>query len=216
MTVSQHYLLALAQARAHHLTSKTYSGKFLRPHAVPIKALIDKHNIDRVLDYGCGKGEQYRWRSHDDETGVPKGQGLEQFWGVPVVKFDPAYPPLAQPEPETIGDGKYGMTLVTHVLGSIPTNDLLGWVFPRLALLTTKVIYIAEKIGPVGKRVFSGAESMPRWDAFSWRHHVKYQSMIHRELEWVLATRESGTAGVVTRRMRFMAGEELWEEREAA
>lgn len=146
------YHEAVKQAAAHHAQSKTYSGMFLRPHAAQIKALIDRLQVKSILDYGCGKGKQYEWVSHDDATGTPKGQTLEQFWGMSVTRFDPCWPPYAA-RPA----GRFDLVLCTHVLGSIPIGDLniAKWDIYRFA---EKAVYIAEKIGPIGKRVFEGAQ----------------------------------------------------------
>lgn len=188
MTPSAAYIRALEEARTHHLDSKTYSGRFLRPHAQAVKGLIERHGATSILDYGCGKGDQYQWVGEGKVGGVPAGMTLEQFWGVPVHKYDPAWPPLAKPEPEEIvaKHGRFGVTLVTHVLGSIPIFDLTRWVFPRLAELTSGAIYIAEKVGPVRKQVITQTEILPRWPAPYWSGMVQAASTLHPEQVWCL------------------------------
>lgn len=179
---SAEYARCLAEATHHHASSKTYSGKFLRPHAPFIKALIEKHGCRQALDYGCGKGVQYRWVSHGDDASIPAGMTIEQYWGIPVLKYDPAYPPYAK-EPT----GPFDLVICTHVLGSIPIADL-AWVIQRLTTLGTKAIYIAEKIGPVRKSVFTTPDRMPRWTATEWEAFIGAQP--HNGCEITLATRE--------------------------
>lgn len=158
------YLHCLAEARQHHAQSKTYSGKFLRPHAPLIKQLIDElGGATSILDYGCGKGAQYEWVSHGGDASIPQGMTIEQYWGVPVTKFDPAYPPF---EVEPL-DQQFDIVICTHSLGSIPVGDL-PWVLMKLFHYARKAVYIAEKIGPVRKQVFSRPEEMPRWNADQW------------------------------------------------
>lgn len=140
------YLKALADCKRHHEISKTYSGKLLRPHAPYIKEIVDRLGCKTALDYGCGKGLQYEW--------VNEGQTLEQYWGLAVTKYDPAYPPFAA-EPT----GKYDLVICTHVLGAIPKSDR-GWVLDRIYGFADKAVFIAEKIGPIGKRSVSGSESL--------------------------------------------------------
>lgn len=163
---SRLYDTALEEARAHHASSKTYSGKFLRPHAPFIRTLIEKFGARTLLDYGCGKGAQYSWVSDGDEASIPGGQTIEQYWGLEATKYDPAYPPFAA-EPV----GLFDVVVCTHVLGSIPTRDLAD-VLERLFGLAKHCVYIAEKIGPVGKQVFSAPEHFPRWSSETWRAFI--------------------------------------------
>jgi SAM-dependent methyltransferase len=136
------YKRALQQATAHHARSKTYSGKLMRPLSGVLTDLIERHGVTSILDYGCGKGEQYDWV--DPET----GQTLEQRWGIDVFKFDPAYPPFAA-KPE----GQFDLVICTNTLGSIPESDLRSWVIPRLYGHAGKVLFIAERIGQIKKTV---------------------------------------------------------------
>lgn len=163
--LSPAYHQAVAEASDHHASSKTYSGLFLRPHAAAVKELINRLGVTSILDYGCGKGRQYEWVSHDSETGVPVGQTLEEFFGIRVAKFDPCWGPFARP-PDP--GSRFDLVLCTHVLGSVPLADLqiVKWMVYRYA---HKAVYIAEKLGPVGKAVFSAAAAMPRgWDHEQW------------------------------------------------
>lgn len=163
--LSDHYHRAVAEASRHHQRSKTYSGMFLRPHAPFIGELIRRLGVASILDYGCGKGLQYQWVSHGADTGIPAGQTLEEFWGVKVHKYDPCYEPFATPP---AADQRFDLVLCTHVMGSVPIADLkvFRWSVYRWA---TKAVYIAEKLGPVGKQVFSDPERFPRdWTREEW------------------------------------------------
>lgn len=205
---SEQYWKALDEATAHHATSKTYSGKFLRPHAPAIKALVDEFKVRSVLDYGCGKGEQYRWVSHGEGASIPEGQTLQGFWGVPMVHlYDPAWPPYSN-TPEH--DGPFDLIIATHVLGSIPVPDLTSWVMPRIADWTRPdgVVYIAEKLGEVRKDVFSDPTGMPRWSAGEWRGFMLGQSMRWKHLTWVLSLRVREDDSTLVERFRYKAGEE--------
>lgn len=158
------YFHALSESQAHHLSNKTYSGSFLRPHKPFIKEIIDRLGIRSILDYGCGKGRQYEWIDPAD------GLTLEQFWGVEVARYDPAYPPYAA-EPV----GTFDLVLCTHTLGSIPTQDL-PWAIRRLYRLANKAIYVSEKIGPAKKQVFAKTDVMPHgWTEKQWRDVIAAQ-----------------------------------------
>ena len=187
---SPEYGRCLAEAMMHHASSKTYSGKFLRPHAPAIKDIMDRLDCKSVLDYGCGKGVQYQWVSHGtDDASIPGGMTIEQYWGRTVTKYDPGWPPFAK-EPA----GPFDLVICTHVLGSIPIQDL-DWVFGRLVTLGTKAVYIAEKIGPVGKKVFTDTTNLPRWTRKQWEAFVRHR--VHNGCEVTLCTREKRDDGQV-------------------
>ncbi len=185
MRPSREYWTALEEARAHHASSKTYSGKFLRPHAPLIKLLIDRLGCRTVLDYGCGKGDQYRWVSHGEHASIPKGMTIERYWGMSeIYLYDPAVPKFAI---APAFNDRFDLVICTHTLGSIPESDLQGWVIPTLYRYATKAVYIAEKLGPVRKQVFANPESMPRdWTRESWRSLLA--GIDHAGLEVILAT----------------------------
>ena len=134
MKPSRLYELGVEEARAHHLTSKTYSGKLVRPHVKFIKKLIDEYDCKTMLDYGAGKGKQYEWLV-DGKT------PMEEYLGVNVTKYDPAWPPYEK-DPE----GKFDITICTNTLGRIPFVDM-DWVVDRIYALTNKVLYVAVGYG---------------------------------------------------------------------
>lgn len=178
---SKSYKEALADCTKHHATSATFSGKFIRPHAPFIKEIVDRLGCRSILDYGCGKGEQYRWRNADATGSIPVGMTLEEYWGVPVTKYDPAWPPYAT-EPA----GTFDMVICSSVLRWIPGPDIPA-VVDRLYSLAGKAIYVAEKLGPVKK---SGKVrfQMVDYDAEGWARVLRRDS----DIEVTLATRYRG------------------------
>lgn len=154
---SKLYSRALEEAKAHHLKSKTYSGKFLRPHKPFLTRLIWDNGITSALDYGCGKGDQYRWIDPTDM------KTLESVWGFEVTKYDPAYEPYSA-EPE----GCFNLVICTHTLGSIPLVDQRA-IMHRLFDHATCFVYIAEKIGSVRKGVHGAREGFANnWMRRDW------------------------------------------------
>jgi hypothetical protein len=153
---SKAYNAALEDSKRIHAAGKSFTGKFLRPHAIFIKEIIDRLGVKTVLDYGCGRGEQY-------EYVIPAtGQTIEQFWGVTVTKYDPAYPPFAK-EPE----GRFDLVLCTQVLGVIPISDHF-WVIDRLYALATKAIYVSERLGEARKEVGDASRRAFDFEADDW------------------------------------------------
>lgn len=182
------YDAALKEAAEHHRSSKTYSGKLLRPHVPFIKEYINAYNIRSIIDYGCGKGSQYSWVI--PETG---GQTVEDYWGIPVFKYDPAYAPYAtKPRP---GE-RFDLVICTHTLGAIPTFDRRA-VVEDLFGLANKLIYVAEKIGPIKKNVFSNKEWFESWNREQWRKALLNHGSAIRV---ILSTREVIDGRIITTR----------------
>lgn len=168
--LSDGYFEALNDAKEYHATTDKFSGKFLRPHARHIKAIIDKYAIASITDYGCGKGLQYTWvvpnakieQWGDDADGPPHGKTLEEYWGINVFKFDPAVPRFAA-EPTESSD----LVIVSHVLGAIPEVDLKT-IIRRIFDLADKYVYIVEAIG-IPKKQWLKDESLTRiYDTMDW------------------------------------------------
>lgn len=179
---SERYEKALAEARDHHLESKTYSGKLMRPHVPFIKRIIDGLKCESILDYGCGKGSQYDWI-------MPEGTTVEQYFGCGVTKYDPAVSKFSSdPEPAV-----FDLVICTHTLGSIPIEDRPG-VVDRIASLATKAVYIAEKIGPVGKDIYTDKHQFEYWSRDDWEKLLKPLL----PLEVTLSTRHATSRGIQT------------------
>jgi hypothetical protein len=151
------YHTALRDSKRIH-EGKAFTGKFLRPHAVFIKEIIDRLGVETVLDYGCGKGQQYEWI-------IPStGQTIEQLWGVEVVKYDPAYPPFAKKPPR---DVRFDLVICTQVLGAIPVSDL-SWVIDELFDYSMKAIYVSERLGSARKKIGHDTLRPTDWTIEQW------------------------------------------------
>lgn len=195
MKGSEDYQRALRESTEHHASNKTFSGKFLRPHGPFIKELIQKHDIKSILDYGSGKGEQYKWVNPEN------GKTLEEDWGVKVTCYDPAWPPFAA-EPV----GKFDLVLCTHTLGVIPIKDL-GWVIAEIYGLAKKVAYFAEKLGPVKKTLISRPDLHPRdWKASDWIEVLDAGLPPRLQAAWLSCRWRTESDGVIVRRFLLGSG----------
>jgi SAM-dependent methyltransferase len=191
---SDAYYACLAAAIEHHATSKTYSGKLFRPHARYVYDMLQRLQAKTVLDYGCGKGSQYKWISHGGDATVPAGLTIEQFWGVEVHKYDPAWPPFAAMPAES-----FDVVLCTHTLGTIPVQDLDA-VIHEVIDFAKKGVFFAEKIGDPNKQVYAdlGYEMPHGWQRGDWEAVLRKH--LRDGIEIVLATRENGSHGTIVTR----------------
>lgn len=197
MRPSPVYWSALEDSKAIH-KGKQFTGKFLRPHAPFIKEIIDRLGCKTVLDYGCGKGQQYEWV-------IPStGQTIEQFWGVTVTKYDPAYPPFAN-EPE----GTFDLVICNQVLGQIPVTDI-PWVVDRLYSLATKALYVGERLGAGRKEVGERALRTDDWGILDWQECLRERA-IPDEIEVTLATREIVGDQKLTKHFVWLGHNQGWD-----
>lgn len=185
---------AVAEGAVHHRESKTYSGSLMRPHVPYLSEMISRLGIRSALDYGCGKGEQYRWRDpyHANQT-------VEERWGFEVRKYDPCWPPYAD-EP----DGRFDLVICTHTLALVPLSDL-DWVIGRLFGFADKAVFIAEKIGERKKHEARVAgERAIGWTVQQWLDRIAPFADQRPQIETVLSSRERiGDATITTRHRRY-------------
>lgn len=131
---SEDYYRAIEEYRQFHKREKTCSGKIAKVYIARIKAMIERLGAKSVLDYGCGKGAQYKL------TIGKTGLKTEDYWGVPVTKYDPGVEEFSG-EPE----GTFDLVICTHALSHIPMSDV-GKVVDRLYTLSVKGIFVAEQL----------------------------------------------------------------------
>lgn len=189
---SRQYDAAVAEGRAHHGESKTYSGSLMRVHVPFLTDLIERLGVRSALDYGCGKGVQYRWQ-------IPEqgGRTIEQLWGFEVRKYDPCWPPYAHEPPR---HGQFDLVICTHTLALIPLADL-NWVLDRLYGFAGKAVFIAEKIGERKKREVAQAAERPiGWTVGQWLDRIAPWADQWPLIESVFSSRERiGDATITTR-----------------
>jgi FkbM family methyltransferase len=132
---------------------QTYPGSSLLPHLVPIKRLIGASGARTILDYGSGKGLQYR-----PQPVVIGGRrvadGVAEFWDVDqVCCYDPAYPPHAR-----LPDARFDGVISTDVLEHCPEEDL-AWIVAELFSYAERFVYANVACYPARKRLPSGANA---------------------------------------------------------
>ena len=106
----------IAWYRQASATKAQFQGLSVINHAKPIRKLIQATGATRLLDYGCGLGNQY------------SAAKLHEFWGVPVpALYDPGVVGL-----ETKPAGSFHGVICSDVLEHVPEallGNLLAEVF---------------------------------------------------------------------------------------
>ena len=123
--------------------NKSWAGYDVVKYQKKIKDLVDRYGARTILDYGCGKGLQYKDKlpygggpGHD----VPPEQWktFDQYLGVTVYCYDPCVAGFEQLPPEGT---KFDGVICTQVLNSIPDADM-RWVRERLESYATQFCFI--------------------------------------------------------------------------
>ena len=108
-----------------HLNESVFPGDSLKEHVVFLKDLIKQYTPKTLLDYGCGKGNQYFIdKAHE-----------QYFNGIMPYLYDPAVESHNTLPNEPV-DGLFS----TDVLEHIPENEL-DLVFEQMYELSNKFVY---------------------------------------------------------------------------
>ena len=170
---------------------QTFPGSSLARHIVRIKRLVDATGAKTILDYGAGKGLQYR-----PQKIVVDGQhvadGIAEYWDVDEVRcYDPGYGPHS-----SLPDGKFDGAVCTDVLEHCPEEDL-AWILDEILGYAEKFAYLnvacfpARKSLPNGENAHATVRS-PDW----WRDLVTARAASHPALRWELSAAHQSQNGI--------------------
>lgn len=133
---SERYLKLIAMNKEMHLQGaayvdfkprqvpeKTFAGDSVKPHIQEIKKYIQETGAKTLLDYGCGKALLYHSPIQVKDKEYPS---LQEYWGVKVTLYDPAYPPY-----EALPKGKWDAVICIDVLEHCAEEDL-PWIVEEL------------------------------------------------------------------------------------
>lgn len=196
---SPRYSDLLAQYRRLHLDGeprinlpreKTFPGISLFPQISRIAKLIHRTGASTLLDYGCGKGQQYEARG----INIP-GEGffetVQDYWDVDFIFcYDPAYP-LYSKRPDVQVEG----VICTDVLEHCPEEDL-DWIVDDLFSLAGKFVF-ASVAGHAAKKTLPNGENAhctqrsPDW----WQQLFERVARSHQGIEWEVWHHQKNSSG---------------------
>lgn len=129
---------------------KTFPGQSLPPQAPRIKRLIDLTGSANILDYGSGKGMQYRPMPIKVEGGVVY-DSIQDYWDVDWIRcYDPAYLPFSE-----LPSGKFDGVISTDVLEHCPEEDI-RWILAEIFSFADKFVFANVACYPAKKRLSNG------------------------------------------------------------
>jgi len=179
---------------------QTFPGKSLLPHIGRIKHLIEATRSRTVLDYGSGKGLQYR-PQRIVVGGKHVADSIAEYWDVDEVRcYDPGFAPHATLPRET-----FDAVISTDVLEHCPVDDL-PWIIDEIFSCAAKFVYLNVACFPARKSLPNGENAhatvrAPGW----WRTLVAERAAPHPAIVWELHAAQESASGV--RETAFRSGE---------
>lgn len=169
----------------------TFPGKSLPPQAHHIQRLVADTGAAQLLDYGSGKGQQYRYWPYRDAQGTTH-PNVQAYWGVPVQCYDPAYGPHG-----ALPQGRFDGVICTDVLEHVPEEDV-PWVVGELFGYARRFVFANVACFPAGKRLPNGQNAHctvkpVKW----WRREFDRASAAAPGLRWELRLVAPGTDGAL-------------------
>ena len=112
---------------------KSFNGMSTIPYAPIIKKIIDKNEINSLLDYGCGKAEFYNNKYNIDDIEYPS---FKNFWNIDIDLYDPSYSKFSKLDQNKA----YDMVICIDVLEHIPIEDI-DYVLEQICNLSKNIFF---------------------------------------------------------------------------
>jgi SAM-dependent methyltransferase len=116
----------ITQYKELHKNKEFYEHSVLSLHKESIRQFLSNRGCTTILDYGCGKGNQYHVEKIHEST----------FYGIMPSLYDPAVE-----EYSNLPEGKFDAVISTDVLEHIEEQDLDS-VFEEIYSKADKFVYL--------------------------------------------------------------------------
>ncbi len=166
-----------------------FPGKSLPPQAPHIKRLIGATGARDLLDYGSGKGQQYRYWPYRDAEGNAH-PNLQAYFGVAVTCYDPGYEPFSRLPSE-----RFDGVVCTDVLEHVPEEDV-PWVLAELFAFARRFVFANVACFPAAKRLPNGQNAHCTVKPVAWwRREVQRAAARNPEVRYEIRLVERDAAG---------------------
>lgn len=153
---------------------RTFPGSSLMLQVGRIKRMIEATGAQNVLDYGCGKGQQYEMRTLDrgDEGTF---DCVQDYWDVDYVHcYDPSYAPYSE-----LPRGTFDGVVCTDVLEHCPEEDV-DWIVDELFSYANRFVFANVASYPARKRLPNGENAHVTLKPADWWQRVFASSASRR------------------------------------
>ena len=165
---------------------QTFVGQSLLPQVSRIKNLIACTASKTILDYGSGKGFQYRPLRLTDGKGG-EWQSVQNYWGVDKIRcYDPCYEQFNK-----LPDEQFDGVVCTDVLEHCPEEDI-PWMLDEIFGFATCFVFATIACYPAKKHLPNGANAHCTIQPLSWwRAILKETSTRYPDVKYEIWVRSS-------------------------
>ena len=164
---------------------KTFPGFSLDAQLSRIKALITRTGADTLLDYGCGKGQQYLPRPIKDESGTIWPAVIDYLDIGELVCYDPCYEPH-----NILPEGKFDGVISTDVLEHCIEEDI-PWIVAEMFAYANRFVFAAIACYPAKTTLPNGENAHATVRPIDWWKQVFTDAgNKHPEVMWKLFVEE--------------------------
>jgi hypothetical protein len=178
---SQDHAAEIEWTKKYHAGNKTFTGRRIFQTFRALKRACDEFKPKTVLDYGCGKGEQYAARDlvlH----GMPVANLFDGLGIDEVTPYDPGVP-LFQHKPK----GTFDAVVTVDVMEYVPMDNVLDVMGELFRYAKTLVFLNTSCVEPTKRH--EGAEHWCRDKAF-WLSRMVRAHEENPGVTWVLRLME--------------------------
>jgi SAM-dependent methyltransferase len=176
---------------------QTFPGSSLLRHIEPVKRLVEQTGARTVLDYGCGKGHQYR-PMEILLDGRHVADGIAEYWDVDEVRcYDAGYAPYRE-----LPAGSFDGVISTDVLEHCPEEDL-AWIVSEIFAFARRFVFLNVACFPANKHLPDGSNAHITVRPAQWWNALVSEAGAAKDLAWELRAavpEEGGMAEKVFRR----------------
>lgn len=126
-----------------------FSGITLPQHAEKIHEFLKQFQIKTLLDYGCGKAQQYKLSFQTQNGEV--FPNIPTYWESPkIYLYDPGFKPF-----KFLPQGQFDAVISTDVLEHLPEEDL-NWILKEILNYARHAVYLSVATYPARKKLPNG------------------------------------------------------------
>ena len=178
--IEQNRRLHLQGAPAQGLPPElSFPGKSIFRQLPHIKRLVEATASVSLLDYGCGKGQQYEAQSIN-VNGAQLDATVQDFLDVDYIYcYDAAYPMYTK-----LPSGKFDGVISTDVLEHCPEDDL-PWIIDEMFSYANRFVFASVAGFPAAKTLPNGENAHctqldPKW----WNDTFTEAAARHANVTW--------------------------------
>ena len=165
-----------------------FPGTRLKHHVEPVKALLKKTGVTRLLDYGSGKAEGYQLLPNENDES-PWRQS-DKWPDVFVRCFDPGVKAFSD-----IGNDNMGGVISTDVVEHLSPLDV-AWVLDEMFARAEHFVFIVAACYPAVKTLPDGRNAHTTvQSAMWWQDQMTIVGHRHPHITWTLGCDMKGLTG---------------------